>query len=142
MSRIRKKLDGFEQSKTDQSYKKQCDVNILVKQYRKTGVMPQGRGYNGKYGDFSEVPTLEEAFNAVKRAQESFQELPAGIRKLMDNDASKLEIWLSDVNNRDLAIEHGLLNKPEQATDNSGSGGGNEGGVNNSNGGNDASASN
>jgi hypothetical protein len=117
-------------------------VNVIVKQYHKTGILPQAKHYNGIYGDFSEVPTLMEAFEAVNRAEESFQQLPAEIRKLMDNDASQLEIWLSDEKNRKLAEEHGLLEKVDNSSDNSQSGGQDEHSSKINNGGSDASASN
>jgi hypothetical protein len=117
-------------SRTDQSYKKRADVNNIVASYRKTGILPNSGLYQGAFIDVSDAPTLEDAFEAVKRASLRFQELPADVRKLMDNDPSKLEIWLSDANNKDLAAKHGLIELPKQA-DNSSPGVGNEGFNNN-----------
>jgi len=101
---------------TDQSFKKSCDINNIVKSFMKTGMLPPSRK-EGHYGDFSEVPTLEASFNAAQLAQEAFYDLPSDIRKLMDNDASKLELWLSDENNHEMAYQHGLLEKKAQAAD-------------------------
>lgn len=100
---------------TDQSDKRACDINVIYAKYQKTGILPE-HNKNGKFGDFSEVPTLIEAFEAVQSATELFEALPADIRKLMDNDASKLEMWLADDNNADLAIKYGLLEKKVQAS--------------------------
>lgn len=109
--RNRNKLICNDVSLTDQSFKKRCDVNKIVAQYKKTGVLAQPTAYKGYFADFSEVPSLEDAFEAVKRASERFQSLPAEVRLLMSNDPSKLEIWLSDSQNLELAQKHGLIEK-------------------------------
>lgn len=99
------KIEGA--SATDQSYKKAVDINNIVGKFMKTGILPQTSV--GKYGDFSQVPTLEEAYEAVQAAQDQFYGLPAEIRKEMDNDPSKMEIWLSDEKNYDSALKYGLI---------------------------------
>lgn len=101
---------------TDQSYKKSSDINNIVKAYQKTGILPKKK-MEGHYGDFSQVPTLEASFEAANLALEAFMSLPADVRKLMDNDASKLELWLSDAKNQKMAQEYGLLEKISQAAD-------------------------
>jgi phage internal scaffolding protein len=109
----RKQIDCSGVSKTDQSYKKAVNINNIIKKFKKTGVLPETR--QGVYGDYSQVPTLEEAHEAVKMASEAFMSLPATVRKLMDNDPSKLELWLSDEANYDIAVENGLLEKKPDA---------------------------
>lgn len=101
-----------DEQRTDQSAKKSCDINNIVKQFAKTGILPKSDKIP-HYGDFSDVPTLEEAFNIANNAADMFYELPASLRKLIDNDPSKLEAWLSDKKNDNLAIEFGLRQKPE-----------------------------
>jgi phage internal scaffolding protein len=121
----RKKLYCKDISKTDQSYKKSTDINVLIAKYQKTGIVPNLHQRTGSYGDFSEVPTLEDAFERVNSAIEAFNSLPADIRKLMDNDASQLASWLSNEDNHEMAIKYGLLEKKD-ITDNSSTGGVNE----------------
>jgi phage internal scaffolding protein len=106
-----------DQSLTDQSYRKSSDLNVLIKKYKKTGVMPDLLQKKGQYGDFSNVPTLEAAFKAVNHAKMLFQELPAEVRKLMDNDPSKMELWLSDEVNHEIAEKYGLLDKNSQSSE-------------------------
>jgi hypothetical protein len=101
---------------TDQSYKKSCDINNIVKSFMKNGNLPTTNKI-AHYGDFSEVPTLEEAFNISQNAAEAFYALPAALRKELDNDASKLELWLSDEKNHEAAIKHGLMEKTEKPLD-------------------------
>jgi hypothetical protein len=113
-------LELPKESKVDKSFKKASDINNIVGKFLKTGVLPQVHR-QGVYGDYSEVPTLEEAFEAANQAVELFLSLPSDVRKLMDNDPSKLESWLLDDNNADLAEKHGLLVKKNDVAQNSNS---------------------
>lgn len=112
----RKSIDLSGPILTDQSYKKSCDINNIVKAYKKTGILPQAKK-QGYYADVSEIPSLETAFEVASKAAEAFLDLPADVRKLMDNDASKLGLWLSDEANHDLAVKYGLLEKKAQVAD-------------------------
>jgi phage internal scaffolding protein len=105
----RKKLVFNDVSRTDQSYKKITDVNLIVKRYRKTGVLPNSNGPRGYYGDVSNAPDLTEAFEVVQRASEAFFRLPADIRKQLGNDPTELHSWLLDPKNRKAAAEAGLM---------------------------------
>lgn len=101
--------------KTDQSYKKSCDINNIVTQFMKTGVLPSSSKMP-QYGDFTEVPTLEASFDVVQTAREAFYSLPSDIRKLLDNDPSKLESFVLDVNNKEICLKHGLLTEKVKET--------------------------
>lgn len=95
--------------KTDPSFKKSCDINNIVNSYKKTGVLSGNRPHLGQYIDASSVPTLETAFEASNLALNEFMKLPATLRKLIDNDPSKLESFLLDEKNHKLLVEHGVL---------------------------------
>lgn len=114
--RCQTKISGV--SKTDQSYAKLCDINNIVAQFHRTGKLPESTKIP-RFGDFSEVPTLEESFEVVKTAREAFMQLPADIRKLIDNDPSKLENFIADSENLEICQKYGLLEKtvePEEKT--------------------------
>lgn len=97
-----------EVSKTDQSYKKSSDINVMMKKFNTTGILPHSNK-TGIFADVSNVKTLDEMFKLSTIALEAFQELPARVRKLMNNDASKLESFIADADNYDICVEHGLL---------------------------------
>lgn len=97
---------------TDQSYKKSCDINNIVNQFTKTGRLPENTKVP-TYGDFSETPTLEAAFDVAHAARDAFQQLPSAFRKLIDNDPSQLENFIADETNNDLCYKYGLKVKPE-----------------------------
>lgn len=96
---------------TDQSFKKSCDINNIVKQIIKTGRVPESTKI-AHYADFSALPTLEDAFTASLEAQDAFYSIPATVRKLMDNDPSKLEEFVKNEANREICYSHGLIDRP------------------------------
>lgn len=98
-----------EPSLTDQSDLQSSDINYIMKQYEKTGMLPINEKIQGIYQDNTDLPSLETAFNMVKSAQDAFESLPADVRKLMDNDPSQLENFIADPNNRDYLVKKGLL---------------------------------
>lgn len=102
-------VDFSEPILTDQSYAAACDINNIMAQYSKTGLLPETTTIPPRYVDNTVIPSLEQAFNIVNSAYDTFYDLPATIRKLMDNDPSQLENFISDANNRDLLLKHGIL---------------------------------
>ena len=97
---------------TKQSDAKDCDINAIFKRYERTGQLPDMIVRDGSYGDFSDVPTYQEALNIVIRAKEQFMALDAGVRNRFDNDPAKFLAFATDEKNYDEMEKMGLL-KPE-----------------------------
>lgn len=107
-------LEFTEPSMTEQHFKVECDINNIVAQYQVTGVLPQGNR-EPLFGDFAEFPQdLQSSQKYFDDAQARFMELPAQLRKEFDNDPVKLLQFIADGNNRERAIELGLIDKPAQ----------------------------
>lgn len=102
---------------TDQSDKASADINNIMRVYQKTGVLPHVKEKIARYVDNTQVVSLEEAFNISKNAQEAFQSLPSDVRKLMDNDPTKLVDFLNDPKNEELLVKHDILEKVEVVQD-------------------------
>lgn len=102
-----------DESKTDQSLKKQVDINNIVASYAKTN-SPLPERSDAKYMDCTQIPDLHTAFETVQKANERFYELPAKLRKLIDNDPSQLEAFLKDQSNEDMLVKMGILEKKAQ----------------------------
>lgn len=94
---------------TDQSFKNACDVNVIMANYAKTGMLSHTTTIEPKFIDNTSIPTLEHAFDIVNRAEDAFYSLPPDIRRLMDNDPSQLESFIANDNNRDILIKNGVL---------------------------------
>lgn len=106
--RVITKFDG--KKITDQSKLKASDINVIVKRAEKTGVMPPNVR-QGVYGDFTNIPSLEESFDIQRKAINSFMELPSQLRKLMDNDPTKLVNFINNPENEDLLLKYGIIEK-------------------------------
>jgi len=97
---------------TKQSFRDECDINILMASYKRSGVLPHLAGGLPSYGDFTSATDYHTAHNAVIEAKLAFDELPSEIRTQMDNDPHKLLQFLEDPNNREEAENLGLF-QPE-----------------------------
>lgn len=95
------------ESLTQQQYKDDCDVNIIMERYMKTGMMPQSVAPMLE-GDFSNLPSYAEAMQTVIDAQDMFMEIPAKIRLKFENDPQQLINYLADPSNDEEAIKLGL----------------------------------
>lgn len=94
---------------TDQSFKKVCDINNIMAQYQKTGMLPEAQNKLGRYLDNTTALSLEEAHERIMHARDLFYELPAQLRKQMDNDPTKLDGFLRNPANATQLVEHGIL---------------------------------
>lgn len=110
--RRRSTIDCSSPLSTDQSFLKSCNINNIMAQYAKTGTLPQTSN-TPRYIDCTTIPELNDAFNIVNSAMDTFFDLPAPIRKLMDNDPSKLENFISDEKNHQILMQHGMLVTPQ-----------------------------
>ena len=103
-------------SKTDQTAKKECDVNNIVKKYQSTGMITHLRSGQGNYLDLSEVGDLANSLNVVASAQQKFDQLPAEIRKRFGNSPVQLVEFLSNPKNDPEAVKLGLKTIPQKET--------------------------
>lgn len=95
-------------SLAQQHMKDECDINVLVERFGVTGSMPVAP-IEPSYGDFSGVGDYHSALNAIKAADEAFMALPAKIRAKFDHDPNALLNYLQNEENRDEAIQLGLI---------------------------------
>lgn len=112
--RKRISLDLSHPQITDQSMAKATDINNIMSQYEKTGMLPQQNTKTPMFINCKDIPSYETSYNIIRSAKEAFSALPATIRKLMDNDPSKMESFIANPEHRDLCVKYGLFNKPEE----------------------------
>lgn len=106
--------------KVDQSHKAMCDIKGIMESYSKTGHLPYVNQKEPVYADVSNLPSFMEAHEIVQEAREAFMELPAAVRKKLDNNPANLEEYLSQEENWEEAAKYGLIekiHKPLQMTD-------------------------
>lgn len=96
-------------SLTRQEFAAECDVNVIMKNYEATGVMPRLDGREPLYWDADAVPNnLQDAMAAMMYADELFMQLAAPVRKEFDNDAVKFVEFASNAENKSKLKEWGL----------------------------------
>jgi phage internal scaffolding protein len=111
-----KAIDGikvFGSSKTKQSFKDECDINLMVERYEKTGLLPQMINDNPAYGDFSNPLDYQSSLDLIMKADEQFMALPANIRDRFKDDAREFLAFVNDSKNSDELVSMGLATKKE-----------------------------
>ncbi len=104
--------------RTKQSAKNECDINQILAKYLRTGVVsPENLSKRqAAFADVSEVGDYHASLNKVIEAKDAFMTLPAKIRSRFQNDPGQLLDFVADSNNRDEAIELGIITKIEEET--------------------------
>lgn len=99
---------------TEQSHKREVDINAIISRYRRTGVLgTQTQVREMFYGDFLEVTDYASAMTAIVNAQERFMELPSAVRAEFANDPGKLLAALKDDSQLQRLVDLGIVKKPD-----------------------------
>lgn len=109
-------------TRTKQSFVAECDINNILKQYKKTGIISHinAAAAKGTYQDLPDQVDYQEALNTVIRAEESFATLPSAVRDRFGNDPAEFMAFMADPKNIDEAISLGLATRAAQAQDQAG----------------------
>ena len=83
---------------TEQSHQKQTDINYILKDYVKTGLLKHAKDYEGQYDDVSSVD-FEKAMNTVAQVNSMFEELPSKIRAEFKNSPQNFLEFAQDYKN-------------------------------------------
>lgn len=100
----------FGKGVTRQSDKVAADLNRIMAQYEKTGMLPQVVA-QGLFADVSQVSDYRQALHDVELAEKAFMALPAKVRAQFENDAAAFLDFASNPENRDALVEMGLIEK-------------------------------
>jgi len=94
-------------SKTKQSMKDECDINLIMARYVKTGAIDHVNKHGINYG-FATSMDFAQSMQTVTSAQQMFDELPAKIRNKFSNDPGQFLDFVQDDANRDEMATMGL----------------------------------
>lgn len=103
--------------KTKQSFSNSSNINTIVARYQKTGMMENVRKNPGVFADVSKIMDFQGMVAKIRFAQESFEQLPSGLRKRFSNDPAELIAFVSDDANIDEAIKLGIIPKPKEVVE-------------------------
>lgn len=94
-------LECKDPSLTQQQFAQDADINVMLERFKVTGFLPQG-AIAPTYGDFTGVTDFQSAANAVLKATNAFNELPANIRARFQNSP---QAYLEFCSNPDNIVE-------------------------------------
>lgn len=103
-------LTCMEETKTQQQFKDETDINTIVERFGITGEMPEMREWP-EQSEYLDVFNYQEAMNITVRARESFMELPANARARFHNDPQEFMNFMEDAGNVEEAAKLGLVIK-------------------------------
>jgi phage internal scaffolding protein len=95
-------------SMTKQAFKNECDINLIMRKYTQSGVLPASVS-NQRFDDFSEVGDYLEAQTVLLDARAQFDALPAVVRDRFRNNPLDMLAFVQDPVNSDEAIKLGIV---------------------------------
>lgn len=101
-------------SRTHQSFKDECDINNILANYQRTGVLRHQEMREANYGEFAEVD-FHGAMQMTIDAQEAFMRVPSELRKRFHNDPGEFFAFVNDEANAAEMVELGLSHAPLDA---------------------------
>lgn len=112
---IKLSFEGSEPyGKTEQAHKASCDINSILKQYDRTGLITHVNRIQAEYGDYTAINEYQQSLNLVIKAQADFDALPSAIRKRFGFDPGLFVEFVTNPSNQDEMIRLGLAvdNRP------------------------------
>lgn len=112
-------IEFSQPSQTLQSFKDDADINCIIARYENTGVLvdpsvPVSR--TPQYGDYSDLPTYQEAQNVIVAANSAFNSLSSKIRERFGNDPAAFFDFVRNLKEGSEeyveAVSLGIINKP------------------------------
>jgi phage internal scaffolding protein len=108
-------LKCMDESLAQQQFREECDINEIVRRFGLTGEIP-GDFDMPVSGDFTDAVDFHTSMDMIRKAQESFDRLPAEVRSRFSNDPGRLMTFLEDKENKAEALKLGLLQPPPEKT--------------------------
>lgn len=105
-------LEGQKVKGADDSFREECDVNVILQRFMKTGDI-KFKQNPGVYADVSEITDLQGALNQISQANEAFDALPADLRYKFGNSPVEMINFLQDPSNYEESVKLGLRVRPE-----------------------------
>ena len=103
-------LECEKETKTQQQFKDEVDINTIVERFGVTGEAPPTVNFPEEQ-DFTEVHDFQSAMNVLRASEEAFMQLPAKARARFQNSPQQFMEFIHDADNQEEAIKLGLATK-------------------------------
>lgn len=101
-----------EPSMTLQQFKEECDINNILSQYKKTGIIQHISKSQPLYAELPDSIDYQQSLHTIMAAQDAFEALPSVVRRYFHNDPAELLNAMTDPAMNDKLIELGVRNLP------------------------------
>lgn len=115
-NRVRVSFDCGNDRITKQSHKQECDINFILGQYKRTGILNHINRNSPLYADLPDNLDYQQALATVATAANSFSSLPAVVRDYFDNDPSRFLAAFQDPSQLAKLQEFGLVTSSKSPT--------------------------
>lgn len=113
--RLRVTLDCSDsENMTKQSHKEECDINNILTQFKRTGIIQHITQQQPIFTDLPDQMDYQQALHLQEQATEAFASLPSTVRRYFENNPAKLLNALGDPEQTSMLQELGILARPEQ----------------------------
>lgn len=110
----RVKVEFEKESRTKQSFKNECDINHILKMYKKNGIVTHIQARAPMFEDVADALSYQDSLNLVIRAQEQFAALPSKVRARFGNDPAQFLEFCGNSANAKEMVDLGLATaRPE-----------------------------
>lgn len=96
---------------TKRSMQAECDINVLMSQYEKSGLISHIQEYGGRYEFLPDSVDYQAALDSIMDAGRAFETLPAALRARFENDPGQFLEFVENPESRKEMIEMGLIEK-------------------------------
>ena len=93
---------------TEENHAAEADINFIVDQFTRTGVLSHNAQHEGAYGNFISGDVYELAQDAIANANSMYQSLPFHIRQQFPEGTPQFLDFIQDPQNREEIAELGL----------------------------------
>lgn len=102
-------VDVGTESMTKQSFKDECDIHKILKQYQRTGIITHIKSSGARFDDLPSDVDFQSALNTVMEAENAFALLPSSVRASFNNSPAALLAALEDPKRHAELRELGIL---------------------------------
>ncbi|UDN67665.1 internal scaffolding protein [robinz microvirus RP_87] len=101
-------------SMTKQSHKDECDINLIIKKYQKTGIIQHISQQTPSYTDLPDTLDYQQSLAILEEADYAFSTLPSVVREYFHNSPAEFLAAFTDPSQAAKLEEWGLAKKREE----------------------------
>ncbi len=115
VKRRRTQITFTKPTRAKQSFKAECDINVIMAKYKARGIVTHVTKYQGHYADLPNEVDFHANLQSVMDAKAAFDSLPSKIRERFHNDPAEFLGFVQNPDNQSEIDALGLGLNPKPA---------------------------